>query len=83
MGDITGDLSAKRGHITGTDSHSLGRMLISGKVPLSELTDYQSRLNALTSGRGHYVIELSHYAPLPGPLQQQLTSGFKLKEEDQ
>ncbi|MDO8938611.1 MAG: elongation factor G [Methylicorpusculum sp.] len=83
MGDITGDLSAKRGHITGTDSHSPGRMLISGKVPLSELTDYQSRLNALTSGRGHYAIELSHYAPLPGPLQQQLTSGFKLKEEDQ
>lgn len=83
MGDITGDLSAKRGHITGTDSHSPGRMLISGKVPLSELTDYQSRLNALTSGRGHYAIELSHYAPLPGPLQQQLISGFKLKEEDQ
>jgi elongation factor G len=83
MGDITGDLSAKRGHITGTDSHSPGRMLISGKVPLSELTDYQSRLNALTSGRGHYAIELSHYAPLPGSLQQQLTSGFKLKEEDQ
>ncbi|MCD2452558.1 elongation factor G [Methylicorpusculum oleiharenae] len=83
MGDITGDLSAKRGHITGTDSHSPGRMLISGKVPLSELPDYQSRLNALTSGRGHYAIELSHYAPLPAPLQQQLTSGFKLKEEDQ
>ncbi|MBS3955569.1 MAG: elongation factor G [Methylomicrobium sp.] len=83
MGDITGDLSAKRGHITGTDSHSPGRMLISGKVPLSELTDYQSRLNALTSGRGHYAIEMSHYAPLPAPLQQQLTCGFKLKEDDQ
>jgi len=82
MGDITGDLSAKRGHITGTDSGGQGRVVISGKVPLGELTDYQSRLNALTGGRGHYAIELSHYAALPPNIQQQLTGGFKLKEEE-
>lgn len=82
MGDITGDLSAKRGHITGTDSRGQGRVVISGKVPLGELTDYQSRLNALTGGRGHYAIELSHYAALPPNIQQQLTGGFKLKEEE-
>jgi len=83
MGDITGDLSAKRGHITGTDAKGHGRIVINGKVPLGELTDYQSRLNALTSGRGHYTIELSHYAALPPQIQQQLTGGFKLKEEDE
>lgn len=57
-------------------------MTITGKVPLAELSDYQSRLNALTAGRGHYSIELDHYAAVPGNIQQQLMSGFKLKEED-
>jgi elongation factor G len=83
MGDVTGDLSAKRGQITGADARGHGRMLISGKVPLAELADYQSRLNSLTSGRGHYSIEFSHYAPLPPQLQQQLTGAFKLKDEDE
>ena len=83
MGDITGDLSAKRGQITGTDSRGHGRLLITGKVPLGELADYQSRLNSLTSGRGHYSIELSHYAAVPHLVQQQLTGGFKLKEEEE
>ena len=83
MGDITGDLSAKRGQITGTDVRGNGRLLISGKVPLAELADYQARLNSLTSGRGHYSIELSHYANVPPQVQQQLTGGFKLKEEEE
>lgn len=83
MGDIAGDLSAKRGHITGTDSRSQGKIVVNGKVPLAELTDYQSRLNALTSGRGHYAVELSHYAAVPPHIQQQLIGGFKLKEEDE
>lgn len=82
MGDITGDISSKRGHVTGTDTRGQGRVVINGKVPMAELTDYQSRLNALTSGRGHYTLALSHYAALPPGVQQQLTKGFKLKEED-
>lgn len=83
MGDITGDLSAKRGHITGTDVQGQGRIVINGKVPLGELTDYQSRLNALTSGRGHYAVAPSHYATLPPNLQHQLAGGFTLKDEDE
>ena len=83
MGDITGDLSSKRGQITGTDSKGNGRLVITGKVPLGELADYQSRLNSLTSGRGHYTIELSHYAAVPHNVQQQLSGGFKLKEEEE
>ncbi|OYV22567.1 MAG: elongation factor G, partial [Methylococcaceae bacterium NSO1] len=49
---------------------------------LAELTDYQSRLNSLTGGRGHYDIELSHYTAVPENVQQQLMAGFKLKEEE-
>jgi elongation factor G len=82
VGDITGDLSARRGQIIGADTRGHGRMVITGRVPLAELADYQSRLNSLTGGRGHYDIELSHYTAVPENVQEQLMSGFKLKEEE-
>ncbi len=82
MGDITGDLSSRRGQINGADTRGHGRIVINGRAPLAELTDYQSRLNSLTGGRGHYDIELSHYTAVPENVQQQLMAGFKLKEEE-
>jgi elongation factor G len=82
MGDVTGDLSSRRGQIVRADTRGQGRMVITGMVPLAELADYQSRLNSLTGGRGHYGIELSHYAAVPENVQQQLMAGFKLKEEE-
>jgi elongation factor G len=82
MGDIAGDLSSRRGQINGTDNHSGGSVTIRGQVPLAELANYQSRLNAMTSGQGHYALSLSHYDPVPPTVQVQLTSQFKIKDED-
>jgi elongation factor G len=82
MGDITGDLSAKRGQVSGTHNGAAQTMVIKGQAPLSELAGYQSRLNAMTSGQGRYTLELSHYEPVPPTVQQQLVAGFKVKEED-
>jgi elongation factor G len=82
MGDITGDLSAKRGQVSGSANGSNGTMVIQAMAPLSELTGYQSRLNAMTSGQGRYTIELSHYEPVPPAVQQQLMGQFKVKDED-
>jgi elongation factor G len=82
MGDITGDLSAKRGQVSGSANGSNGTMVIQAMAPLSELSGYQSRLNAMTSGQGRYTIELSHYEPVPAPVQQQLMGQFKIKDED-
>ncbi|MEO8281101.1 MAG: elongation factor G, partial [Ideonella sp.] len=65
MGDITGDLSGKRGIVTGTSNEASGNVLVRGHVPISELTGYQSRLNAMTSGQGRYMIALSHYEAVP------------------
>ncbi|MCG6873740.1 MAG: elongation factor G [Betaproteobacteria bacterium] len=76
MGDITGDLAAKRGQITGTQSQSGGMLTISGHVPLSELTTYQSRLKSVTGGAGSYSIAFSHYEPVPPNVQQQLVGQF-------
>ena len=77
IGDLAGDLSSKRGQITGTQPRSVGNMSISGKVPLAELDDYQGRLKSLTGGQGSYSISFSHYAPVPVPTQQLLSSQHK------
>lgn len=82
MGDITGDLSAKRGLVTGTANAAPGTVMIRGQVPMSELSGYQSRLNAMTAGQGRYTIELSHYDPVPPTVQQQLQSQHQVKEDD-
>jgi elongation factor G len=82
MGDITGDLSARRGMVSGTANGPAGTMIVRGQAPLSELSGYQSRLNAMTSGQGRYVIEFSHYDPVPPGVQQQLMGQYKVKDEE-
>jgi elongation factor G len=82
MGDITGDLSAKRGQVNGTHAQQAGNMMVSGQVPLSELNGYQARLNGMTGGQGRYTLELSHYEAVPPSVQQQLMGQFKVKDEE-
>jgi elongation factor G len=82
MGDITGDLSSKRGQVSGSANGAPGTMIIQALAPLSELTGYQSRLNAITAGQGRYTIALSHYDPVPPATQQQLVGQFRVKDED-
>ena len=77
IGDLTGDLSSKRGQVTGTQARGVGSMAISGKVPLAELDDFQGRLKSLTGGQGSYSIRFSHYAPIPLATQQHLASQHK------
>jgi elongation factor G len=72
IGATTGDLSARRGHITGTRGQSAGASVVTAVVPLSELKDYQTRLKSLTGGQGSYSIELSHYEPAPVSTQIEL-----------
>ena len=78
IGDLTGDLASRRGHITGTDAKGNSMAAISGEVPLAELNDYQSRLKSLTGGKGSYTIEFARYAAVPPTIQQQLASKFQL-----
>jgi len=82
MGDITGDLSSKRGQVSGSANGAPGTMIIQALAPMSELTGYQSRLNAITAGQGRYTIALSHYDPVPPATQQQLVGQFRVKDED-
>lgn len=82
VGDLTSDLSGKRGQVTGTESTGGDLMSIQGMVPLSEVTEYQSRLRSVTGGQGAYTVEFSHYAAVPPQTQQQLASQFKLEREE-
>ena len=82
IGDITGDLSAKRGLVSGTRTAQAGSLTVLGQAPQSELNGYQSRLNAMTSGQGRYTLTLSHYQAVPANVQQQLVGQYQAKEDD-
>ena len=82
MGDITADLSTKRGRVSSTEAIAGGRMVISGLVPLAELDNYSSRLKSITGGEGTYEIAFSHYDPVPGNIQQELASRFQASTDD-
>ena len=82
LGDITADLSVRRGRITDTVALSGGMTNIRGQVPLGEISSYQSQLKSITGGIGSFSIEFSHYDPVPGRKQQELITEFHPKEED-
>ena len=82
MGAITGDLSARRGMVSGTDSGKLGTLTVMGECPIAELAVYQTRLNAMTAGQGSYALALSHYEVVPPGVQQELVGRHKVQDED-
>lgn len=81
MGDLAGDLSGRRGRISGSEAKSLGRIAIDGEVPLAELEGYESRLKSMTGGEGTYSIELSHYEAVPANKQKALQDAFQRSED--
>ena len=82
MGDLTGDLAGRRGHVTGTQSRVAGSVSISAVAPLAELENYQGRLKSLTGGKGAYSVAFSHYAQAPGGVQHELASKYRAAEID-
>jgi elongation factor G len=77
VGDVTGDLSGRRGQITGTQSPSAATAAIEALVPLSELEGYASRLKSLTGGQGSYSMHLAHYDPVPPAMAQKLAAEYR------
>ncbi|MCL2408558.1 MAG: elongation factor G [Oscillospiraceae bacterium] len=71
MGDVMGDLNARRGQITGMET-KLGAAQINALVPLSTMFGYATVLRSNTQGRGNYAMEPSHYVELPKSLQEEI-----------
>src|SRR5919201_1696942 len=70
-GDVMGDLNTKRAHIRGMTPDG-PNTVIEALVPQSEMLRYATDLRSMTQGRGAYVMKLSHYDPVPAPLQQKI-----------
>jgi elongation factor G len=82
MGDITSDLSGKRGRIQGTDMLGGDMAVIKAVVPLAEVSNYQSQLKSVTGGQGSYAMEMSHFEPVPPNVQQQIVAQYKPHQEE-
>ena len=82
MGDITGDLSGKRGRIQGTDVLAGDMAVIRAIVPLSEIAGYGNQLKSATGGLGSFTMELSHYDPVPPHVQDKVASGYERKADE-
>lgn len=83
MGDITGDLAAKRGKVLGQKMLPGNFVVIKAKVPLAEVTQYNSQLKSVTGGQGSYAVSISHYEIVPPNIQQQIVAQYAKQKQSE
>jgi elongation factor G len=76
MGDVIGNLNAKRGHIEGIDEHGTSRV-VRALVPLAEMFGYATELRSMTQGRATYSMEFSRYSEVPSSIANELIAKSK------
>jgi elongation factor G len=82
MGDVMGQVSAKRGRILGTEV--LGKYeVIRALIPLAELLHYAAELRSITHGEGSFTMEFSHYEEVPVELQQKIIEAHKKEKAEE
>jgi elongation factor G len=72
MGDVMGDLSARRGHIQGMDTRG-GGQVIRAMVPLSEMFGYATTVRSKTQGRATFTMQFDHYAEVPRSIAEEIS----------
>jgi len=82
VGNVTGDLSSRRGRILGNTTLAGDRVVVHGEAPLAELQNYQSQLKSMTGGAGTYTMEFSRYEPVPPNIQQELVARYETPQEE-
>jgi elongation factor G len=80
VGDVIGDLNRRRGMIKSQDSAAMG-VRVKSDVPLSEMFGYIGDLRTMTSGRGQFSMEFSHYSPCPKNVAEDVIKEAKEREE--
>lgn len=75
-GDIMGNLSGRRGKISGSESRG-GNVVVKAQVPFSEMLSYANELISMTQGRGTYSMEFSHYDYVPNELAEKVIAAHK------
>ncbi len=82
MGDVIGDLNARRGRILGMEA--AGKMQkIKAHVPLAELYKYSSTLRSITKGRGVFTMKFSHYDEVPREIAQKIVEELTRRDEEE
>jgi elongation factor G len=75
MGDVIGDLSARRAKVEGMDSHAGGVTAVKAFVPLATMFGYATDLRSMTQGRGTFTMEFDHYEQLPANIAETIVGG--------
>ena len=81
VGDVIGDLNRRRGMIAGQEAGLTG-VRIKADVPLSEMFGYIGSLRTMTSGRGQFSMEFSHYAACPAQVAEKVMAAAKARREE-
>jgi elongation factor G len=76
MGDITGDISSKRGKIESIEDR-INSKVINSTVPLSEMFGYATKLRSMTQGRASFTMEFGHYEVAPKNIEEAIVAGRK------
>jgi elongation factor G len=82
IGDISSDLSGRRGRIQGTDMLPGNQAVVTAEAPLAEVMTYSSQLKSISAGAGSYTMEYSHDEPTPPNVQAEVIKAYKPKDED-
>jgi elongation factor G len=72
LGDVLGQLNARRAMITGVEVRQGGVQAVDGLVPLAEMFGYATGLRSVTQGRGVFSMEFDHYAPVAQSVAEKL-----------
>ena len=83
VGDITSDMSGRRGRVLRMDSAGGDLQTVVAEVPLAEVMTYARGLSSITGGQGSYTLEYSHHDIVPGNVQQEIIAKAQLKEEEE
>jgi elongation factor G len=82
LGAVIGDLNSKRGRVQGVEPQAGGNQKIAALVPMAEMLTYANQLHSLTSGRGLYSMEFSHYEEVPGHLSQKIITERQAQKKE-
>ncbi len=82
IGAVSGELSSRRGQVSGAGAARAGMASLSARAPLGELADFQGRLKAITGGQGSYSLELLGYEEAPPAVQHKLRAAWRPQEEE-
>ena len=83
VGDVSSDLSGRRGQMVGMDSAGGGMTTVEATCPLSEVMTYARTLSSMTGGQGSYTMEFARYDVVPGNVQQQIIAKAQVKEDEE